>query len=110
MGAEFPIEAVADWSFATWVEADAVAGIAMLKGSEIHFAAAPTWRGRLISRRRTRKFLSPLMQRFEFLTTRSLVDDRKNAAFLCRIGFVRTWSEGQIQHWMMTALPFEKGG
>jgi hypothetical protein len=80
----------------------------MMKGTEIHFAAAPEWRGTVFTRRRAREFLRPLIGIYGFLTTRSLAADASTALFLQRIGFVLTWTELGIHHWMLTALPFGK--
>lgn len=101
-------EVLASWSFVSLIEHGELAGIAMLKGTEIHFAAAPAWRGRVITRRRARAFLKPLMAQYGFLTTRSLATDHDSAVFLLRLGFVKTWTELRIHHWMLTALPFSK--
>jgi hypothetical protein len=99
---------LASWEYVALLEDDEVVGIAALKGTEIHFAAAPAWRGRVMSRRRIRAFLEPLMARYGFLTTRSLVGDLGSAVFLRRLGFVNTWTELEIRHWMLTALPYSR--
>ena len=94
------------WRPVALTEGGECAAVALLRGTEIHFAAAPAWRGRLITRARTRAFLAPLMEPLGFLTTRSTGDGPD--AFLTRMGFIRTWDEGPIKHWMLTALPFGK--
>lgn len=92
------------WRPVPLIEHGEVAAIALLQGTEIHFAAAPAWRGRLVNRGRTRAFLAPLMEPLGFLTTRSTGD--ADTDFLARLGFVETWREGDTTHWMLTALPF----
>lgn len=81
-------------------------GAAMLNGSEIHFAMRPEWRGKSITRRRAREFLRPLLDRLGFLTTR--VEVGLDDAFVRRIGFTPTWSDGTFQFYMMTREPFAK--
>lgn len=97
------------WEFTPCMVGDEVAGIAMLKGTEVHFAVAPAWRGRLMTRQRIRDFLQPLMTLHGFLTTRSFTEDGDTAVFLTRLGFVKTWTERHIDHWMLTALPYSRG-
>lgn len=78
---------------------------ACVSGSEIHFAVSPEWRGRLITRQRTREFLAPLFEAHGFLTTRS-VSGSGQRRFLERLGFALTWNDGINDHYMMTELPF----
>ena len=78
---------------------------ACMSGSEIHFAIAPEWRRRVISRLRTREFLAPLFEVHGFLTTRT-APDKMRYHFLERIGFVLTWNDGVNNHYFMHKLPF----
>lgn len=78
---------------------------ACMSGSEIHFAIAPEWRHRVISRLRTRQFLEPLFDVHGFLTTRN-VPNKPHHRFLERMGFMRTWNDGVYDHYFMTELPF----
>lgn len=94
------------WTFHDHCEAGEVAATAALRGTEIHFAIAPEWRGRLIQRDRTRAFLAPLLERAGYLTTRS--NDAKHHRFLTGLGFVHTWTENEMRHYMLTELPFGK--
>ena len=96
-----------DWEAIGHHEQNELVAVAMLRGTEIHFAVAPNWRGRLIQRGRTRAFLAPLIERHGFLTTRS--SDGQAHRFLKRLGFVETWAEGPIQHYMLIGLPFSGG-
>lgn len=84
------------------------AGVAALDGTEIHFALAPTWRRRAITRFRARKFLAPLMDRIGFLTTRAIDPTPAQSRFLAGLGFERTRVDGEIHHYMLAALPFER--
>lgn len=79
--------------------------IAIMSGSEIHFAAAPEWRRRLMLRGRTREFLAPLFERHGFLTTRA-EPDAGHRKFLERLGFQFTWHDGRFDHFMLCELPF----
>lgn len=100
---------LSSWEFHPYLVRGELAAIAMLKGTEIHLCVAPHWRGRLMTRRRISEFLAPLMTSYGFLTTRSFVQDNDTAHFLARLGFVKTWAEQGIDHWMLTALPYSKG-
>ena len=106
--AQMPIGSTAGWEYAPLEVGGQVAAIAAIQGTEIHFAADPQWRGRVITRGRCRAFLGPLMARFGYLTTRT-ADNGKSADFLRRMGFDLTWSSGTIDHYMLTAMPFYKG-
>lgn len=93
------------WTIHPWMAGDEMACIAIMHGPEIHFVAAPKWRGRLILRKRTQEFLAPLMDRHGYLTTRADPADG-HRDFLERLGFVFTWSDGLLDHFMMHKLPF----
>lgn len=99
----------AEWSFHAYTNEGEVRAIAAMAGSEIHFAVAPQWRGRVIARQRARDFLAPLFAKHGFLTTRSEPDE-KNRDFLERIGFLFTWNDGRFDHYMMHELPFSGKG
>lgn len=79
-------------------------------GTEVHFYAVPAWRRRLVLRERTQAFLSPLLERFGFLTTR-IHNDRwgnKQRRFVERVGFKPTWADNQFQYYMLGTLPFAR--
>lgn len=96
------------WEFHPYERGGEIQAIAAMQGTEIHFAIAPNWRRILICRQRTREFLAPLIDRFGFLTTRSISIDL-NHRFLSRLGFNKTWDDGKCSHYMLTELPFSKG-
>lgn len=100
--------AVAGWIFhPLWVGQE-LAAIAAMRGTEIHFASAPTWRRRLITRRRTRQFLEPLYDKWGFLTTRAAPDAHDQIRFITRLGFELTSGGKLINHYMLSELPFSK--
>lgn len=84
------------------------AGLAALDGTEIHFALDPEWRGVAITRKRAREFIAPLISKRGYLTTRAQKPDRKQRSFLLRFGFRKTWADADIEHFMLTCLPFDK--
>jgi len=85
------------------------AGVAALDGTEIHFVLAEGWRGRGITRARTREFLAPLLARRGYLTTRAINPRPQQREFLERLGFRRTWTQQDgTEHYMLTCLPFDK--
>ncbi len=95
------------WTFEPLKIDGQTAAIAAIDGTEIHFAIAPEWRLKTITRARTREFLAPLMELRGFLTTRTEPDAAKDR-FLRRLGFCKTWNDGLLDHYILTALPFEK--
>ena len=96
-----------DWTFVPLVENGAVLLLAAMRGTEIHVAVAPEFRGRVITRRRCREFLGPLLERRGYLTTRA-VEGTDRIHFLQRLGFRLTGAAGGINHYMLTAVPFQK--
>lgn len=101
-----PAEAMADWTMIPLTVDGEVRAVAAMQGTEIHFVIAPQWRGRTITPKRTRQFLAPLFDVAGFLTTRST--DPAKHDFLGRIGFDRTRSDGAVDYYMMSELPFGK--
>lgn len=83
-----------------------LAGIGMLDGTEIHFAAAPGARHSLLQRDRIRAYLAPLLERKGFLTTR--VHDGSDHRFVERLGFQPTGCRGPIRAYMLCDLPFAR--
>jgi hypothetical protein len=98
------------WSICPLYRNKELAGIAIVSGTEIHFACAPEQRHVLIQRTRAREFLRPLMERRGFLTTRVYHGDGadKRKRFIERLGFVHTHSETCWDHYMLSDLPFGK--
>lgn len=103
-----------DWShmpgWALWpvvVNGEAVATMAQ-RGTEIHFVIDPAWRRRLLTRKLIRTFLAPHMERYGFLTTRVMPTDFRARVFVERLGFLRTWHDGTLDHYMLTALPYSR--
>ena len=78
---------------------------AAVKGTEIH---VEFHRQGVVLRDKVRRFLAPLLGREGFLTTRVAVNDRVHDAFVRRLGFSSTWSDGTFQYYILTALPFSK--
>ncbi len=101
-------EAFAGWEVVPRFEGAALAGAALLRGTEIHFIVAPAWRKRLITRRSAREFLNPLLARHGMLTTRILHGSSGPDLFVRRLGFKRTWSDEMFNYYMLTQPPFER--
>ncbi len=94
------------WEFVPYPAEGEPQAVAALRGTEIHFAVHPDWRRRLLARDRIREFLFPLMDKRGYLTTRRLTSHSDD--FITRLGFAHTWDEGEIAHYMLTRLPFDK--
>lgn len=98
------------WVFAPCVQGGEIAGVGALRGYEIHFAVAPAWRKRLISRRTLREYLGPLFRQRGFLTTRACRASHEQIAFIQRLGFVETARDFHVpvNHYMLSAVPFSR--
>jgi hypothetical protein len=95
------------WEFVPLMVGRELAAIAAIRGTEIHFAASPEWRGRVITRRRTREFLEPLFEERGFLTTRVAPESVDPTNFIERLGFVLTHVDARgVKHYMLSALPY----
>lgn len=98
--------AFSEWEVVPLVINGVERGGAIVSGTEIHFALAPQWRHRTITKARARDFLAPLLDRSGFLTTRALAG-AGHESFLTRLGFRLTWSDGAVDHYMLCSPPFE---
>lgn len=98
------------WTFVEYADEGYVAAVAALRGTEIHFAINPAYRGRLMFRNRIREFLRPLFEDKGFLTTRIQKNDDllKNARFVARLGFKHTQDDANVAHFMLSELPYER--
>jgi hypothetical protein len=96
------------WTASCASDSGRVSAIAITRGTEIHFAIAPDLRHRVIRRHRVAQFLRPLFLKHGFLTTRVHGADRGNTSFIERLGFRKTWSEGEVDHYMLSELPFAR--
>jgi hypothetical protein len=98
------------WELIPLVIGGETTGIAALSGTEIHFALKPDARLKTITRKRAREFVKPLLSRRGYLTTRVLLAGNHTADdFVKRMGFELTNSDGMVRHYMLCALPFERG-
>lgn len=102
------LQVLHDWDVLPgYVGGELVAAIAY-HGTEVHFAIDKNYRGKTITRRRTREFIRPLLVDKEFLTTRIAIGDNGPKRFIERIGFKRTWSDDKYDYFILTELPFER--
>lgn len=95
-----------DWQAISHFEGDELAAVAMMAGTEVHVAISHKWRHRLLTRDRIRALLAPLIEKRGYLTTTTKRGHK--ASFLRRLGFTPTWSEGELEHMILTELPFER--
>lgn len=94
------------WIFSGYYDAGELVASAMTKGPEIHVVVAPAWRGRAMSRRRVREFLTPLLTRHGYLTTRVLHEKTEHQRFIERVGFKKTWEDSMFRYYELNELPF----
>ena len=105
---EMPLGSIDDdWTALQFPNSGSPQAIAIVAGSEIHFAVPKEHRKRVIQRDRTRKFLAPLFDRYGYLTTSVMHGNFAAEEFIKRLGFVETWADRMCTHFMMTRLPFE---
>lgn len=102
---DLPQENVAK-TYADWDRIEDDTGWLLVKGTEVHVCAKPGCRGRTVTRRKIREVLGPVLARLGMLTTRTMKDDP--AAFVRRMGFKKSWSDGVFDYYVLTALPFSK--
>lgn len=77
-------------------------------GTEVHFEIDPAHRRRLLSKKTLREILQPVMEKFGYLTTKIPVECEEDLKFVERVGFQKTWTDGEFEYLMLTRYPFEK--
>lgn len=100
-----PLEDI-ERTYGDWEQIEDETGWLLVKGTEVHVCAKPQGRGRVVTRRKIREVLGPVLARFGMLTTRAKKDDP--ATFVRRMGFKKSWSDGVFDYYVLTALPFSK--
>jgi hypothetical protein len=80
--------------------------VAALNGTEIHVEFKRTG---VITRRKVREFLGPLIDQSGFLTTRCEAGDSRSRRFIEKIGFQFTWADDRFEYFLLDRLPFSKG-
>lgn len=91
-----------DWEFVPYGD---LMGVAIIKGTEVHFIPSETFK---VDRHLVRQQVQPLLDRNGFLTTRIQHGDKKSQRLNKLFGFKPTWSDDQFQYSIMTALPFKE--
>ena len=92
------------------IEGD-LAGAALVNGTEVHFVAAPEWRGGALGKRSViRGFLGALLAQSElgFLTTRVSNTRKSEQQFVQRVGFKKSWDDGAQTFYILAELPFSR--
>lgn len=97
-----------DWESHDYMVDGQVAGTAMTKGTEIHFALDPRLYKKAMRRDAMRNAIKPLFDRMGFLTTRILLGHTDQARFVKRVGFEKTWSDGRFDYYLLANLPYER--
>lgn len=102
------LRAQLDWEVIPYYRDGVDVAGGLIRGTEVHFIIDPLHRGRIFPRRLVDEFLAPLFNRQGYLTTRVKPDDAAAIKFVTRVGFARTWFDGMFDHYMLTALPFQR--
>lgn len=97
-----------DWDALPLVIAGQHVATAVVKGTEIHFALVPGKRPPGSARGAVRAFLSPLLDKHGFLTTRVQHHRLDQKRFVERVGFRPTWRDDQFDYYLLGALPFTR--
>lgn len=97
-----------DWDALPLVIAGQHVATAVVKGTEIHFALVPGKRPPGSTRGAVRAFLSPLLDKHGFLTTRVQHHRLDQKRFVQRVGFKPTWRDDQFDYYLLGALPFTR--
>ena len=92
----------ADWEYVPYGD---LMGVALIKGTELHFVPSPTFK---VDRKLLRQQIQPLLERQGFLTTRVQHADKQSQRMNKLFGFKPTWADEQFQYSIMTALPFKE--
>ena len=74
-------------------------------GTEVH---VEFHRPGVVTKAVLRAFFQPLLDELGFVTTRTQREDTRNARFVQRLGFKKTWADDQYDYYMLTAVPFTK--
>lgn len=102
------MRAMADWNLTPiMVDGEHVGTLANL-GTEVHIALIEGWKPRSSYRGAIRAFLQPIFDVHGFLTTKLRYSDVKERAFIERVGFRKTWADGNFQYFLLGSMPFEK--
>lgn len=99
---------LADWEVVPGEFNGEHAWVAVLKGTEIHFALAPGWRPQPGARGAVSRFIGALLDRRGFLTTRILHSQTRQQKFVERVGFKPTWHDEQMKYYLLGRPPFER--
>jgi hypothetical protein len=97
---------LAGWTVIERRQAGVLRAYAILNGVEIHYATLPGSEDIALSRKMIRDFLCPLLEHRGYLTTRATLGT--DTSFIERLGFTKTWCDGAVTYFILTALPFSK--
>ncbi len=97
--------AEAGWEPVAYEKAGDLAGIAVLRGPQVHFAVKP---GKTIGLHSARAFCKQLMARHGYLTTSVLHVDQRGARFPQFMGFKHAWSDDLCDHYMLSEEPLNR--
>jgi hypothetical protein len=100
------LEWLVDWDVVPLMHADEHIATAVIKGTEIHFAAVQRPKGSC--RGMVRAFLQPLLEERSYLTTRVRFERNEQMKFVQRVGFKPTWKDQQFQYFLLGDLPFTR--
>ncbi len=85
--------AVSDHDVKAIQDGEAVIGMFMANGPEVHVAVLPAYRCRWFSRRLLRDALSPIVEQFGYVKTSVMPDNTAGMRFVQRLGFERNGNE-----------------
>lgn len=102
------LEHFKDWDIHPLIVAGKHVAVAVMKGSEIHFALFQGQRPPGSLRGAVRAFVHPLLEQHSFLTTRIQHHRLDQKRFVQRAGFKPTWRDENFDYYLLGALPFTR--
>lgn len=90
------------WDVKPFYVNDEVVGATVTKGAEFHFETfGKSWR---LTRAHIRQCLSPILNEYGFVKTRTLVDDTRQHRFNLLLGFVPEGEDEKFVHYKLEKL------
>lgn len=95
---------LADWDIAPHYAGDVMVGAVLRKGSDFHFATfGAQW---TLTRADIRRYLTPILEQYGCVTTRTPKDDVRQIRFNTLLGFMPTGEDEFCVHYRLEQLPF----
>lgn len=101
-------EQLSEWKLVPYLYNKKIAGVGMVRDTELHFFMLPECRIAAFKRQAAREFIGKLLRTREYLTTRVLLGDEISKKFVTRFGFQETRSDETYRYFILYDLPFNR--